>query len=112
MNVFLVSAFADISTLHGMITISSLKEKDNVHKVFSELRTNFKKLKREKYCDYISQIEQSVKQNTKRLFSFAKSKQTNVNAANSMEHNGIEAGSPVDIAKLFLYYFQSVSISG
>ena len=43
--------------------ISSLKEKDDAHKacslsltdyqVFSELRTNFKKLKREKYCDYI-----------------------------------------------------------
>ena len=32
----------------------------------------------------------------------------NVNAPNSMEYNSIEAGSPVDIAKLFSDYFQSV----
>ena len=99
---------------------SSLKEKDNAHKawkrshsltdcqVFSELRTNFKELKREKYYDYISQIIQSVKQNTKCLFSFATSKQINVNTPNSMEYNGIEAGSPVDIAELFLDYVQFV----
>ena len=29
---------------------------------------------------------------------------------NSIEYNGIEAGSPVDIAKLFSDYFQSVFI--
>ena len=93
--------------------ISSLKEKDNAHKalkrshsltdyqVFSKLRTNFKKLKREGCYDYISQIEQSVKLNTKRLFSFAKSKQTNVNTPNSMNIT-------VDITELFSDYFQYV----
>ena len=103
--------------------ISSLKENDNSHKAlkrshsltdyqaFSELRTNFKKRKRERYYDYISQIEQSVKLNTKRLFSVAKSNQTNVNTPNLMEYNGIEAGSLVDIAELFSDYFQSVFTS-
>ena len=83
----------------------------NDYQVFSEIRTNFKKLKREKHCDDMSQIEKSVKQNTKRLFSFAKSKQTNVNTPNSMEYNGIKAGSPVDIAELFSDYFQFVFTS-
>ena len=93
--------------------ISSLKEKDNAHKalkrshsltdyqVYSKLRTNLKKLKREGCYDYISQIEQSVKLNTKRLFSFAKSKQTNVNTPNSMNIT-------VDITELFSDYFQYV----
>ena len=98
--------------------ISSLKEKNNAHKtwerphsltdyqVFYKFRTNFKKLKRENYYyDYTSQIEQTIKQTSKSLFSFAKTKQTNVNTPNSVEYNGIEEGSPVDIAELLSDYF-------
>ena len=75
---------------------------------------DLRNLEEKKYCDYISQIQQSVKQNTKRLLSFAKSKQTNVDTPNSMEYNSTEASSPADIAEIvsdyFSYVFSSVDL--
>jgi len=71
----------------------------------SELRTVFfKKVKIERYCDYILETEQ----NTKQLFSFCK--QTNVNISNSMVNTKAraEADSPANIAEISSGYFYSV----
>jgi hypothetical protein len=94
-----------------------LKEKDNAHTLwkrskspsdyseFTKVRNNFKKIQKAKHADYVLSIEQSVRQNTKRLFSYSQSKQKSGTTPSSMTYNDSEADNAAGIAELFSEHF-------
>lgn len=65
-------------------------------------------MKKEKYAEYIENVEKSVSSNSKRFWSFVRSRSKTENIPPSVNFDDKTADPDRDIAELFNTFFQSV----
>ncbi|XP_013161502.1 PREDICTED: uncharacterized protein LOC106113323 [Papilio xuthus] len=75
---------------------------------FSILRKRFKTLSKQCFNNYIAAIEDSLKQDVKKFWSFIKTTNKKSGIPSCMKYNGVVADEPEKICNLFAKFFGSV----